>query len=340
MPSKPPPTRPHTPKAGLKPFPLSDINSFVTLRDVLRYTVSTFRAANLHFGHGTSTALDEAAFLILESLHLPIDDFNAFADARLTELEKVFLARRITLRIEERLPAAYVTGRAYLGGVPFRCDKRALVPRSYIAELLRSPLFDGSDETTGLVTAPDAVGSVLDLCTGGGSLAILAAYAFPNATVDAIDLSAEALALAAENVSDHGLEDRVRLIEGDLFAPLAGRRYDLILTNPPYVSRAVMERLPPEYRHEPAMALASGEDGFDLVHRILAAAADHLEPDGGLLCEIGEDRDILEAAYPRTPFLWLDTADSDGEVFWLTSSALQALSAQSTDKPRPRKRTT
>ncbi|TWS96141.1 50S ribosomal protein L3 N(5)-glutamine methyltransferase [Reyranella sp. CPCC 100927] len=334
------PTRTRASTAAGKPDPRREIHEFITLRDALRYAVSTFRAAGLHFGHGTSTALDEAAFLILESLHLPIDDFNAFADARLTARERTLLGERIALRVDQRLPAAYLTGRAYLGGVPFRCDKRALVPRSYIAELLRSALFDGSDDGTGLVADPQALGSVLDLCTGGGSLAILAAYAFPNATVDAVDLSAEALALAAENVSDHGLEDRVRLIEGDLFAPLAGRRYDLILTNPPYVGRAVMERLPPEYRHEPAMALASGEDGFDLVHRILAAAADHLEPDGGLLCEIGEDRDILEAAYPRTPFLWLDTARSDGEVFWLTSRELQTISARSTDKPRSRKRAT
>lgn len=324
MPGKAP-TRTRTPKAGRKPDPRHDIHELVTLRDVLRYAVSTFRAAGLHFGHGTSTALDEAAFLILESLHLPIDDFSAFADARLTEREKTLLGERIALRVEKRLPAAYLTGRAYLGGIPFRSDKRALVPRSYIAELLRSPLFDGSDETTALVADPGAVGSVLDLCTGGGSLAILAAYAFANATVDAIDLSQEALALAAENVSDHGLENRIRLIKGDLFAPIAGRRYDLILTNPPYVGREVMDRLPPEYRHEPRMALAAGEDGFDLVHRILAAAADHLQPDGGLLCEIGEDRDILENAYPRTPFLWLDTADSDGEVFWLTSAELKAL---------------
>ncbi|HKU99135.1 MAG TPA: 50S ribosomal protein L3 N(5)-glutamine methyltransferase, partial [Vineibacter sp.] len=245
MPGKAP-TRTRTSKAAGKPDARQEIHEFVTVRDVLRYAVSTFRAAELHFGHGTSTALDEAAFLILESLHLPIDDVNAFADARLTAREKTLLGERIALRIEKRLPAAYLTGRAYLGGVPFRSDKRALVPRSYIAELLRSPLFDGSDDATALVTDPHAVASVLDLCTGGGSLAILAAYAFPNATVDAVDLSPEALALAAENVGDHGLEDRISLIKGDLFAPVAGRRYDLILTNPPYVGRAVMDRLPPE----------------------------------------------------------------------------------------------
>ncbi len=318
-----PPTRGRTSKSGHEPEPQREIQELVTLRDALRYAVSTFRAADLHFGHGSTTALDEAAFLILESLHLPIDDFNAFADARLTAREKTLLGERIALRVDERLPAAYLTGRAYLGGIPFRCDKRALVPRSYIAELLRSPLFDGSDEGAALVGDPHAVTSVLDLCTGGGSLAIFAAYAFPNAAVDAVDLSEEALALAAENVADHGLEDRVRLVQGDLFVPVAGRRYDLILTNPPYVGRDVMERLPQEFRHEPQVALAGGEDGFDLVHRILAQAASHLLPDGGLLCEIGEDREILEAAYPHTPFFWLDTAESDAEVFWLTAAALQ-----------------
>lgn len=304
--------------------PRTEIPELVTLRDVLRYAVSAFSAAGLHYGHGSATPLDEAAFLILETLHLPVDDFSAFADARLTAREKALLGERVALRIEKRLPAAYLTGRTWLSGVPFRSDARALAPRSFIAELLRSPLFDGSGEGMALVEVPEAVASVLDLCTGGGSLAILAAYAFPNAAVDAADLSPEALSLAAENVEDHGMEDRIRLLQGDLFAAIGDAAYDLIVTNPPYVGREVMEALPDEFRHEPKMALAGGEDGFDIVRRILAGARGHLNPGGGLLCEIGTDREILEADYPDTPFLWLDTVGSEGEVFWLTREQLPA----------------
>ncbi len=302
--------------------PRAEILELATLRDVLRYAVSVFSAADLHYGHGSATALDEAVFLILESLHLPVDDFNAFADARLTAREKALLGERIALRIEKRLPAAYLTGRSWLAGVPFRSDARALAPRSFIAELLRSPLFDGSGQGMALVEDPESVTSVLDLCTGGGSLAILAAYAFPNAEIDAADLSSDALSLAGENVAEHGLEDRVRLVQGDLFAAVEGRSYDLIITNPPYVGRETMENLPPEFRHEPEMALASGEDGFDIVRRILGEAKAHLNPGGGLICEIGTDREILEADYPDIPFLWLDTEGSEGEVFWLEQDQL------------------
>ncbi len=302
--------------------PRAEVTELVTLRDVLRYAVSAFSAAGLHYGHGSDNALDEAVFLILETLHLPVDDFNAFADARLTQREKALLGERIARRVEERLPAAYLTGRTYLMGVPFRSDTRALAPRSFIAELLRSPLFDGTDEGIALIEDPLLVTSVLDLCTGGGSLAIFAAYSFPNAEVDGADLSPQALSLAAENVADHGLEDRVRLFQGDLFEAVSERTYDLIITNPPYVGREVMEALPQEFRHEPAMALDGGEDGFDIVRRILAEAGNHLNPGGGLLCEIGTDRDLLEAEYPDTSFLWLDTEGSEGEVFWLTREQL------------------
>lgn len=297
--------------------PRAEILELVTLRDVLRYAVSSFSAAGLHYGHGSSTPLDEAAFLILETLSLPVDDFNAFADARLTAREKTLLGERIARRVEDRLPAAYLTGRTYLTGIPFRADARALTPRSFIADLLQSPLFDGSGQGMALVEDPDIVASVLDLCTGGGSLAVLAAYAFPSAMVDAVDLSAEALSLARENIADHGMEGRVVPFRGDLFAPVKGRTYDLIITNPPYVGREVMEALPAEFRHEPAMALDGGEDGFDIVRRILAEAKAHLNAGAGILCEIGTDREVLEADYPDTPFLWLDTEGSDGEVFWL-----------------------
>jgi ribosomal protein L3 glutamine methyltransferase len=306
----------------MNPDPRTEILELGTLRDVLRYAVSAFSASDLHYGHGSVTPLDEAVFLILESLHLPVDDFNAFADARLTALERALLGERIAQRVDKRLPSAYLTGRTYLAGVPFRSDERALVPRSFIAELLQSPLFDGSGDGMALIDNPEEVGAVLDLCTGGGSLAILAAMAFANATVDGADMSKAALALAAENIADHGLEERVTLHHGDLFAAVPGRTYDLIITNPPYVGREVMDALPEEFRHEPVMALDGGDDGFDIVRRILADARAHLNPGGGLLCEIGTDRELLEAEYPSTPFLWLDTEHSDGEVFWLMREQL------------------
>jgi ribosomal protein L3 glutamine methyltransferase len=302
--------------------PRAELAELSTLRDVLRYAVSAFSAAGLYHGHGSATALDEAVFLILETLRLPVDDFNAFADAQLTAREKALLGERIALRIETRQPAAYIVGRTWLAGLPFLADARALVPRSFIAELLRSPLFDGSGQGMALVEEPGSVGAVLDLCTGGGSLAILAAHAFPHADIDAADLSESALSLAAENLALHGLEDRVRLVHGDLFAAVGDATYDLIITNPPYVARDVMEALPEEFRHEPEMALGSGEDGFDIVRRILAGARERLNPGGGILCEIGTDREVLDAEYPDTPFLWLDTEGSEGEVFWLEREQL------------------
>lgn len=301
----------------------AEISELSTLRDVLRYAVSAFRSAKLHHGHGATNALDEAAFLILESLNLPVDDFNAFADAKLTVREKKLLGERIAMRIEKRLPAAYITGNTYLHGFSFRADARAIVPRSFIADLLFSPFFDGSETGAALVDDPASVMRVLDLCTGGGSLAILAAHAFPNAGISAVDLSAEALSLAAENVADYGLQDRITLHRGDLFSPLKGQKFDLILTNPPYVDQATMDQLPEEFRHEPAMSLAGGDDGFDFVRRILNDARRYLQPGGGILCEIGLDRDILDAEYPHLSFTWLDTEDSAGEVFWLSAADLE-----------------
>jgi ribosomal protein L3 glutamine methyltransferase len=301
----------------------TEIAELSTLRDVLRYAVGAFRAAKLHHGHGATTALDEAAFLILESLDLPVDDFNTFADARLTLREKKLLAERIAMRVETRLPAAYITGRTYLHGFSFRADPRAIIPRSFLADLIFSPLFDGSGAGGALIDDPASVGAVLDLCTGGGSLAILAAHAFPNAEIHAVDLSPEALALAAENVADYGLEDRITLHRGDLFAPLIGLKFDLILTNPPYVDQPTMTMLPEEFRHEPSMALAGGDDGFQIVRRILNDAPKHLQPEGGILCEIGLDREILDDEYPDIAFTWLDTEESAGEVFWLSAAELK-----------------
>lgn len=292
-------------------------DDLITLRDLLRFAVSRFTEAGLAFGQGTTGAVDEAAFLILESLHLPVDDINPWAEARLTRPEREMLLARIEERVVSRKPAAYLTGKAYIQGVPFHVDERVIVPRSFIGELLFSDLFGG--EGFALVPDPSGVGRVLDLCTGSGCLAILAARIFPNAEVDAVELSPQALEVARGNIADSGYADRLNLFQGDLFQPVAQERYDLIITNPPYVDADAMEELPPEFRHEPAMALDGGEDGLDIVRRILAEAPRHLNPGGGLLCEIGRGREILEDDYPELDFFWLDTEESDGEVFWLTA---------------------
>jgi ribosomal protein L3 glutamine methyltransferase len=291
----------------------------LTIRDFLRFAVSRFRAARLAHGHGATSALDEAAFLILETLHLPVDDINPWLDAKLTRAERDELAKIIALRIKTRMPAAYLLQRTYMHGVPFYIDDRAIVPRSYIGELLFSDLFGGGD--TSLTGKPQDVGSVLDLCTGSGCLAILAAGVFPNAEIDAADLSGDALGVARINLEQHGLSKRINLFDGDLFKPLQGRSYDLIVANPPYVAAAEMAAFPPEYAREPAIAHAGGSDGLDIVRRILAEAPGHLNESGGLLCEIGTGRHILEAEYPDLDFLWLDTEESQGEVFWLTREA-------------------
>lgn len=289
----------------------------ITLRDLLRFAVSRFTEAGLAFGQGTTGAVDEAAFLILESLHLPVDDINPWADARLTVPEREMLLARIEERVVSRKPAAYLTGKAYIQGVPFHVDERVIVPRSFIGELLFTDLFGGDGFT--LVPDVTAVGRALDLCTGSGCLAILAARIFPNAEVDAVELSPQAIEVARANIADSGFADRLNLFQGDLFQPVASERYDLIITNPPYVDAEAMEELPAEFRHEPAMALDGGEDGLDIVRRILAEAPRHLNPGGGLLCEIGRGREILEDDYPELDFFWLDTEESAGEVFWLTA---------------------
>lgn len=297
------------------------VDDLVTVRDLLRYAVSLFQEHAVVFGHGTTNAVDEAAFMVLEGLHLPIDRLDPFLDARLTRAERTRLVDLVHARVVTRKPAAYLLGRTYIRGIPFRVDERVIVPRSYLGELLLSDALLG-EET--FIPDPAGIGAVLDLCTGSGCLAIVAAMVFPSATVDAVDLSADALEVAAINVSESGLDERVSLFHGDLFAPLAGRRYDLIVTNPPYVDAAAMAALPPEYLHEPRMALAAGEDGLDVVRRILNEARRHLTPSGALLCEVGTDRPALEAAFPDLPFLWLDTQESEGEVFWLTAADLPA----------------
>ncbi len=293
----------------------------VTIRDFLRHAVSRFRAAGLVHGHGVTNAFDDAAFLILETLHLPVDQLEPWLDARLLPEERHALAEVIGKRVATRKPSAYLVGKAYIQGVPFHVDERVIVPRSYLGEMLAGPraneLF-GPDE--GLLTPePERVTRILDLCTGSGCLAILAAMRFPGAIVDAVDLSADALAVARRNVEEHGLADRVHLIEGDLYGPLRGRRYDLIIANPPYVAEEVVAGFPPEYAAEPPLAHVGGDDGLDLVRRIIEGAPAHLAGGGSLLCEIGEDRHIVETDFPLHPFLWLDSAESEGEVFWITA---------------------
>jgi ribosomal protein L3 glutamine methyltransferase len=286
-----------------------------TVRDWLRYAVSRFKAARLVYGHGTATALDEAAFLILHTLHLPINQLDPWLDARLLPAERRALRDMVEWRISSRKPAAYLTNEAWIGGYSFYVDERVIVPRSYVGELLRERVAD-------IVSEPMAVRHVLDLCTGSGCLAILAALAFPDAEVDASDISDDALAVAARNVADYGLQDRIRLISSDLFDGLAGRRYNLILANPPYVSDAAVAAFPPEYAAEPAIAHAGGHDGLAYVRHILQQAADHLIPDGTLVVEVGTGKVILQREYPNVPFLWLDTANSEGEVFALQRNAL------------------
>ncbi|MGL4637580.1 MAG: 50S ribosomal protein L3 N(5)-glutamine methyltransferase [Beijerinckiaceae bacterium] len=302
------------------PSLMSVLADLVTVRDYLRYAVSRFTKAELVYGHGTTTAFDDAAFLILEALHLPVDQLEPWLDARLLMSERQTLAALIEQRISTRKPSVYLVNKAYIQGVPFYVDERVIVPRSYIGEMLAGDLFN--DEEMGLIEDIGSVKRVLDLCTGSGCLAILAAMQFPNATVDAVELSADALAVARRNVEEHGLQDRIRLLQGDLFAPLKGQKYDLIIANPPYVAREVVEAFPAEYAAEPTMAHLGGEDGLDLVRTIIDGAAAHLTRNGGLLCEIGEDRAIIDAHYPDRPFLWLDSAESSGEVFWIERKSL------------------
>ena len=294
--------------------------SLDTLGDLFRFAVRRFKAAKLAYGHGTTNAVDEAAFLLLEGLRLPIHNIDPWLALRPTEAEKARLLTLIDARIALRLPAPYLVGAAYMHGVRFHADKRALIPRSFIGDLLVAGALP--------IAEPEKVRRVLDLCTGSGCLAVLAALAFPAAKVDAVDLSPGALALARRNVATHRLGDRIALHRGDLFAPLAGQRYDLIISNPPYVDARGMDRLPPEYRHEPRMALAAGRDGLDLVHRILAEGSGHLTRQGALLCELGRGRHPLERAYPRTPFVWLDTELSQGEVFWLEREGFPTMAAK------------
>lgn len=284
-----------------------------TVGEFFQRAVRRFRAARLHYGHGTHNARDESAYLVLHTLGLPPDALRANLRRVLSAPELRRLERIVERRVRERIPAAYLTHEAWLGDFSFYVDRRAIIPRSFIAELLRAGLHPW-------LARP--VRRALDLCTGSGCLAVLLAHHFPKARIDATDLSAGALAVARRNVARYGLQARIRLIRSDLFAALENERYDLIVANPPYVTAAAMRALPAEYRFEPRLALAGGRSGLVLVGRILGDAAQHLNAQGLLVCEIGHNRRALERAFPRTPFVWPETLAGPGLVFVLQREAL------------------
>lgn len=288
----------------------------LTVRDWLRWAVTRFHQSQLYFGHGSDNALSEATYLIAHTLALPFDQLDSFLDARLTLPEKTQLRKILDRRIEERIPAAYLTQEAWLGDFRFYVDERVIIPRSFIAELMPDGLSP---------YLPDhyEVKHALDLCTGSGCLAILLAEAYPNADIDAVDISPPALEVAQRNIDDYHLADRITLIRSDYTDNLPkNKRYDLIISNPPYVTGEAMQHLPREYRHEPELALAGGVDGMDAVHHFLKNAPRLLQPHGVVVVEIGHNRAIVEAAYPNLPFVWLDTGSSEESVFLLTREDL------------------
>ncbi|MFS0754362.1 50S ribosomal protein L3 N(5)-glutamine methyltransferase [Noviherbaspirillum sp. 1P10PC] len=292
---------------------------FATLRDVLRFATTRFNGAGLFFGHGSSNAFDEAAYLLLHTLKLPLDRLDPFLDARLLPEEVDALLKVVERRAVERVPAAYITREAWLGAYRFYVDERTIVPRSFIAELI-------PEQFAPWVSDPEEVTSVLELCTGSGCLAVLLADTFGNAHVDAVDLSADALEVAARNVADYQMQDRITLLRSDLYDALPDtRKYDLIVTNPPYVNAGSMAKLPPEYQREPQMALAGGDDGMDLVRRIVDGARSRLAPGGVLVVEIGNEREHAEAAFADLELTWLSTSAGDDMVFLLTAEQLGIL---------------
>jgi len=279
------------------------------------------KGAKLVFAHGTTDPVAEAAFLVGETLGIHPDNIEARASMAVTAAQQKKISVLVERRIRTRKPAAYLLNRMYMRGVPFYIDERAIVPRSYLGEIIESELFAG--ESFSLLREPAAIMSVLDLCTGSGCLAILATFRFPKAKVDGVELSKDAIEVAKRNVAEHRLKKRVRILRGDLFAPVDAKRYDLVVANPPYVDDRGMAALPPECRHEPRLAFDGGRDGLSVIRRILDEAGRHLNEGGGLLCEVGRGRAALERAYPDRHFLWLDTEESSGEVFWLDACQLR-----------------
>lgn len=295
---------------------MSEINELHTIRDFVRWSVSNFNAGGIFFGHGTDSAWDEAIALILHTLHLPHNIDPTILDGRLTLKEREQIEKLVKQRIEKRIPLAYLTHEAWFAELPFYVDERVLVPRSSFAELI-------SNQFEPWVNA-DQVESILDLCTGSGCIAISTAFAFPDAMIDACDISADALDVAKINVTRHKVDDQIQLIQSDLFSALPNKQYDLIISNPPYVDELDMAELPDEYKHEPALGLAAGVDGLDIVVRILREAAQYLNPNGVLIVEVGNSEYALAEKFPDVPFTWLEFQHSEGGVFVLTKEQLIA----------------
>jgi ribosomal protein L3 glutamine methyltransferase len=291
---------------------LSELSS---IRDWLRYTVSRFESSDVFFGHGTSNAYDEAVWLIFGFLHLPHDTIENFLDARLTSKEKKDLSFLIEKRINDKIPTAYLLNEAWLRDYKFYVDERVIVPRSLIAESLSENLYPWIDD-------PENIYSALDLCTGSGCLGIMMAHSFQNALIDLVDLSEKALQVAEINVNHYGLQDRIELIHSDLFNALEGKKYDLIISNPPYVNQTSVDSFPMEFLKEPSMALGSGEDGLDHTIRIIHEAKRYLNDDGMLIVEIGHNKEILLKKFPKLQFQWLDVSLGNDFVFMLEKSQL------------------
>lgn len=297
---------------------MKEISELFTIRDILRWATSRFNEAGLYFGHGTDNAWDEAVALVLHTLHLPHMMHTHILDARLTTTERETIAKLIERRIHERIPLAYLIHEAWFASLPFYVDERVLIPRSAIGELIQNHFEPWIDPTT--------VESILDLGTGSGCIAIACAAYFPEAEIDAVDISPDALAVAKLNLVKHEVEDRIVLHQGDLFGPLGKKKYDIIVSNPPYVDAEDMESLPQEYRHEPVLGLAAGTTGLDIVTRILQQAGKHLHPNGILIVEVGNSERALIEAFPDVPFTWIEFQQGDGGVFLLTAEQLQNLS--------------
>jgi len=298
-----------------------------TVRDFVFWAERRFDKAGLYFGHGTDNARDEAVWLVISTLHIPYDGLDAQAERHLNEAEQQAIRELVEARVRTRKPLAYLLHEAWFAGLKFYVDERVIVPRSLIGDFI--------DEQFQPWVDPTRVQRVLDLCTGSGCIAIAAALAFPQAQVDGADVSADALAVARINVERHGLGTRVHLVQSDLYQGLAGRRYDLILTNPPYVDAADMAALPDEYRHEPVIALASGEQGLDAIIHILAHAPVHLNPGGALVAEVGNSHVALAERFPDVPFVWLTSASGDESVFLLSAEELGRHAARFAAALRP-----
>jgi ribosomal protein L3 glutamine methyltransferase len=299
--------------------PLKLAEELTTIRDWVRYAVSQFEASDVFYGHGTDNSYDEAVWLIMSGLHLPAETLENFLDANITKEERKHLAYLIEQRVTKHTPTAYLVREAWLHDFKFYVDERVIVPRSFIAEVLLN------NSLSPWIEFPEMIQSAADICTGSGCLGVLLAHAFPSAAVDVVDISPDAIAVSNINIANYGLEAQVTAIQSDMFSALAGKTYDVLISNPPYVDAPSMAQLPKEYRNEPQLALGSGTAGLDHTHTLLREATSHLNDDGVLIVEIGHNRDALYEAYPNVPFTWLDTSGGDQFVFLLTKAQLVAI---------------